>query len=447
MSSVARRALLADLVSTAVFPLAITGSTAVVPIVGAELHAPAGLAVWVVLAYNTVFAATLLGAGRFADRTNRARFFLAGNLLVAVTGIASALATTTESLIALRAIAGLGAAMCAAGGSSMILAAFQPAHRPRVYRYSGVVLGASLAVGPLLSQVLVGTLGWRAVFAVPAVLALVAAAASIRLPDWPHDTERVDSAGVLTFAGLVAAGCVILGLIGTAPPATLIMSAAATALVGVSFVRKEVRADSPALPLDLLVIPEFRWYATASGAFMGCLVSALALLPLLAVGQTSPALITTCLVLVTAAPAILPLLIASLTRRAPRKVVSFCLLVCGVASVLTAFAAVPSPFSQVAVILAALCLGVSLGASQGIPDGQGLAKVPATRGGAGAGLFSTTRMTIETLVLAATTGLAAAVGVGAGALVSGVICALVLLSTPLTSRGDASSHGDVEGSS
>ncbi|MCZ0988478.1 hypothetical protein O1M54_27230 [Streptomyces diastatochromogenes] len=106
-----RRVLVADLVSTAVFPLAITGATAAVPDVSAQLPGPAALGPWIVLAYNGLFAAALLLAGATVDRGTRTRFFAVGNIVVAATGLFSALAPDLPSLVALRAVGGIGAAM------------------------------------------------------------------------------------------------------------------------------------------------------------------------------------------------------------------------------------------------------------------------------------------------------------------------------------------------
>lgn len=426
-SAMARRALLADLISTAVFPLAITGSTALVPVVHRDLSASSQQAGWVVLAYNTVFAATLLGCGRIADRINRARFFALGNIVVATTGLASATATSAATLIVFRAVAGLGAAMCAAGGSSMIVAAFPPDQRPRVYRYSGVVLGGGLALGPLLSQVMIEAGSWRLVFAAPAILAVAAAFTALRLPDWPRDAAPVDVSGIVAFGALIATGCTALGLAGAVPMTGVFLAGALIVMAGFLFTRHQMRALHPALPLDLLRVREFRWYAAASGTFMGCLVSALALLPRLPVSGEQPVIATVALLLITVAPALLPLMVSPLTNRAPRQTVRFALMGCGGATALIAIAATGHASSPVCLVVGAFLLGVSLGLTQGVPDGQALTRVPATRGGSGAALFSTTRMSIETLVLAATTGAATVFGLAVSALVSGAACLLVLL--------------------
>lgn len=209
-----RRVFVADLISTAVFPLAITGSTAVVPDVTAQLPGADALGPWIVLAYNGLFAAALLLAGATADRSARTRFFAMGNIVVAAAGFVSALAPDLLSLMALRAVAGIGAAMCAAGGSSMLLAVYPPKERRRVYGYAGAVLGSSLALGPVVAQALMAIGGWPLVFVAPGTVATVAALATLTLPGLrsPAVSENFDRAGAVLFGVTVATAVTALGL-------------------------------------------------------------------------------------------------------------------------------------------------------------------------------------------------------------------------------------------
>jgi DHA2 family methylenomycin A resistance protein-like MFS transporter len=65
---------------------------------------------WVVDAYALVLAATMLGAGDFADRLGSRRLFLGGLTLFGAASTVRALAPSTAVLIAARAVQGLGAA-------------------------------------------------------------------------------------------------------------------------------------------------------------------------------------------------------------------------------------------------------------------------------------------------------------------------------------------------
>ncbi|GAA2065177.1 MFS transporter [Streptomyces albiaxialis] len=417
-----RRALVAALVADAVFPLAITGATGAVPEVIAELRGADALGPWIVLAYNGLFAAALLLAGAAADRLARTRFFAVGNLVVATTGALTALAPNLASLVALRALAGVGAAMCAAGGSSMILAVYPPEERRRVYGYAGAVLGSSLALGPVVSQGLMALGGWPLVFMAPGAVAALAALAVLGLPGLrgPKTPEPFDLAGALLFGTVVAAAVTALGLgFGAgvpwwAPTGLLLLAAAAAA----ALVRAERRAAVPALPVDLLRIPAYRAYAVATGALMGMLVVGLTALPRLGSAHRMDAGETAVMLsLLTVPSTLLPLLAARLARRLARQLVTTGLTVCAVTAVLLQVTEEPAYL-----LAGAGVLGLCLGLTEGVPDGQALRYVPSHRGGAGAALFSTARMSLETFVLAAATGVMAALGPAPGLAVAGAVC-------------------------
>ncbi|MFJ9821548.1 MFS transporter [Streptomyces sp. NPDC101151] len=417
-----RRVLGAALICDAVFPLAITGAAAAVPDVRAQLPGADALGPWIVLAYNGLFAAALLLAGATADRLARTRFFAVGNLVVAATGVLSALAPNLVSLVALRAVAGVGAAMCAAGGSSMVLAVYPPEERRRVYGYTGAVLGSSLALGPVVAQALMAVGGWPLVFVVPGAVAAIAALATIGLPGLrsPELSENFDLAGAALFGVVVAAVVTALGLgFGAGTPWWGPVGLILVAAVGVAgLVGVERRAADPVIPVDLLRIPAYRAYAVATGAFMGMLVVGLTVLPQLgSVRSMGAGEAAVMLGLLTVPSTVLPLLAARLARRLARQLVTTALFACTVTAVI-----LQVTDRSAALLVAAAVIGLCLGLTEGVPDGQALKYVPSERGGAGAALFSTTRMSLETFTLATATGVMAALGPASGMAVAGAMC-------------------------
>ncbi|MGW5281261.1 MFS transporter [Streptomyces collinus] len=416
-----RRVLAAALLSDAVFPLAITGATAAVPEATDGLPGPAALGPWTVLAYNGLFAAALLLAGATADRTARTRFFAAGNLVVAATGLLSALAPGLPALVALRAVAGLGAAMCAAGGSSMVLAVHPPGERRRVYGYVGAVLGGGLALGPVVAQGLMAVGGWPLVFVVPGAVAALAALATLGLPGLRggEPAEGFDRAGAVLFGLAVAAAVTAFGLGfgGAVPwwvPVCLLLAATACAT---ALVRVERRVPAPVIPLDLLRIPAYRAYAVATGALMGMLVVGLTVFPRLVAGRVLGPGGAAVVLLLTVPSTVLPLFAARLARRWARPLVTGALTVCAVTAAVLQVTDRPA-----ALFAAAGTVGLCLGLTEGVPDGQALAHVPAERGGAGAALFGTARMSLETLTLSAAAGVTTTLGPAAGLAVAGTVC-------------------------
>src|SRR6059058_1681131 len=76
---------------------------------------------WVVSAYAIVFGGTLLLGGRLADLLGRRRMFVGGLLLFAATSLLCGLAWSAGSLVAFRALQGLGGALLAPAALSLLM--------------------------------------------------------------------------------------------------------------------------------------------------------------------------------------------------------------------------------------------------------------------------------------------------------------------------------------
>src|SRR5262245_29700056 len=79
--------------------------------IGADLDAPLSGLQWVIDAYNLVYAALLLTGGALGDLYGRRRMFVWGVLLFALGSVACAVAPNAGTLLAGRAVSGLGAAL------------------------------------------------------------------------------------------------------------------------------------------------------------------------------------------------------------------------------------------------------------------------------------------------------------------------------------------------
>ncbi len=88
----------------------------------------AGLS-WVLNAYNIVFAALLVPAGRFADLVGRRRVFLGGIATFLVASALCAAAPSVEVLVAARVLQAVGAALLVPTSLSLLLPEFPPAQR------------------------------------------------------------------------------------------------------------------------------------------------------------------------------------------------------------------------------------------------------------------------------------------------------------------------------
>ena len=217
---------------------------------------------WVVDAYSLVFAGLLFTAGSLGDRWGRKRFLQAG---IVIFGAASAYATffvdSAGSLIATRALMGVGGALVMPATLSILVNAFPAGERARAIAiWSGVAAGGG-ALGIVLGGWLVENFWWGSSFAMNIPVTVVALLAGLRLVPESRSGEhgRIDVLGAaLSFSGLVL---VVLGLIegphwGWTDPKTLIAIVGGLVVLGL-FALWELHTESPMLEVRLFANPTF----------------------------------------------------------------------------------------------------------------------------------------------------------------------------------------------
>src|SRR5256714_6034205 len=79
---------------------------------------------WVISAYAIVFGGFLLLGGRLADLLGRRRIFVIGVALFTLASALCGLAWSATSLVAFRGVQGLGGALFAPAGPSLLLTTF-----------------------------------------------------------------------------------------------------------------------------------------------------------------------------------------------------------------------------------------------------------------------------------------------------------------------------------
>jgi EmrB/QacA subfamily drug resistance transporter len=210
---------------------------------------------WVLSGYAVVFAAALAGAGRYADRIGRRAIFLWSLSVFTVASGLCAAAPTAQTLIAARALQGLGAAGMIPSGLGLVLAAYPPARRMAAVAGWAGVGSAAAAIGPALGGLLVSASDWRAVFIINLPVGVAAAAAGRRwLPETRNpEAARPDLAGTVLIGLGVAAVTVGLTQASTlgwtsALVLTALLAGPAAAAAGLF---RSARHPAPALEITL----------------------------------------------------------------------------------------------------------------------------------------------------------------------------------------------------
>ncbi len=227
-----------------------------------SLHTTVSDLQWVVGGYALTFASLMLACGMIGDELGRKKVMLAGAGVFCAGSVLAALAPNVGTLIAGRAVMGLGAAASEPGTLSMLRQLYpDPKARSRAIGVWAGTSGLALAMGPVVGGVLCGLWSWRGIFWFNLFFGLAALiVAAIILPESADPTAaRVDTAGTLIGAGTLAA--LVFAIIDSESAgfgaadviALLCVSAAGLAAFG----WREGRAGHPLLDLRYLRMPNF----------------------------------------------------------------------------------------------------------------------------------------------------------------------------------------------
>src|SRR6478735_2953690 len=159
------------------------------------------------VAYSSRASLILLG-GSLGDRLGRRRVFLVGVVWFAVASALCGLAPNAETLIAARALQGIGGALLAPGSLAIIESGIDPADRGRAIGAWTGMTSVAAAIGPFVGGALVQYADWRWIFWINAPLAAATVAATMAFVPESRTTEtgRYDGLGAglaaLTLGGL-----------------------------------------------------------------------------------------------------------------------------------------------------------------------------------------------------------------------------------------------------
>jgi len=144
--------------------------------VGADLAALQ----WTLSGYSLTLASLILLGGSLGDRFGRRRVFIIGTAWFAIASALCGLAPNVATLVAARALQGIGGALLTPGSLAIISASFTREDRPRAIGAWSGFGGIAGAIGPLVGGWLVDVWSWRLVFLVNLPLAAVVIAVALR---------------------------------------------------------------------------------------------------------------------------------------------------------------------------------------------------------------------------------------------------------------------------
>ena len=155
---------------------------------------------WITDAYTTAFAGLIIVGGHLADRRGRRPTLQAALIIFTIGSVLAANATSTGTIIAGRAVMGVGAALAVPASLSMLVDVFRtPKAKATAIAGWTASAGVGVAIGPLVGGALLSHFWWGSIFWFNAGVALTSLLVSLPLlpKSKPSRDRHFDILGVV----------------------------------------------------------------------------------------------------------------------------------------------------------------------------------------------------------------------------------------------------------
>ena len=167
-------------------PIMLSATNVAVPVIASQFNLSATQITWIPMSYLMASAMFVLTFGKLADIVGRKKIFFFGLLILSLSSIFAALATTGSMLLLGRAFQGFGAAMLYATQTAMVSSVYPAKERGKAIGITLAAVYLGLALGPTLGGIVMQYLSWRFNFVlhIPLIIIIM-----ILITKVPEDSE------------------------------------------------------------------------------------------------------------------------------------------------------------------------------------------------------------------------------------------------------------------
>ena len=217
---------------------------------------------WIMDSYALVFGGTLLLMGALGDRFGRKGALQIGLVIVACASVWTALyAETSNQVIFARAAMGLGAALVMPSTLSVVLVVFPPEERGKAIGIWAAMAGIGAPIGLLVGGWAVENYDWQMVFLINAPIIIVALLLGAVLVPRSKDATGKPLDWLGAFLSVVALGSLLYGIIEGPSlgwdDRNVLLAFVVFFTTGASFVRWQLKAEYPLLPMEFFSQRQF----------------------------------------------------------------------------------------------------------------------------------------------------------------------------------------------
>jgi len=192
-------ALLVLCLSLLIIVMANTALTVAAPAMTRDLGLTSADLQWVIDGYTVPYAALMLLLGAIGDKYSRRGALVLGLVVFGGGSVFGYLADSSATVIAARAIMGVGAALIMPATLSLLAATFPRSERAKAITLWTATAGLAIAAGPVVAGALLKNHGWASTFLinVPIVAVALVAAFALVPPSKAGHHNRIDYVGGL----------------------------------------------------------------------------------------------------------------------------------------------------------------------------------------------------------------------------------------------------------
>ena len=232
------------------------------PTLAREFNISPSNAIWIVNAYQLTITVSLLSFSALGDIHGYKKIFLLGTSIFCAMSFFCALSSSFIMLTIARILQGIGASAIMSVTTALLRIIYPPQYIGRGMSINAMIVAVSIAAGPSLAGLILSVASWHWLFAINVPLGICAVVSGyFLLPQNPHqDATRRQFDKVGSIANALTFGLLIYTLEGIAHKENwelIFIQMVLLLIIGTYFIRRQMKQDTPILPVDLLKIPIF----------------------------------------------------------------------------------------------------------------------------------------------------------------------------------------------
>lgn len=373
----------------------------VLPTLSREFGTTPSTTIWVMNAYQLAITVSLLSFSSLGDIYGYRRVFLSGVAVFCVTSLICALSRSFWMLTVARVLQGFGAAAITSVNTAQLRTIYPRKYLGRGMGINAMVVAVSAVAGPSVASAILSLGSWHWLFAINIPLGLLAWGMGQRFLPKREERQYRKFDKISAVSNALTFGLLIYSMEGFAHHERtdyLILQLVLLVVVGVFYIRRQLKQEAPLLPVDLMRIPIFALSVGTSICSFTAQMLALVSLPFLLQNMWGRSEVATGLLL-TPWP-VATLFTAPLAGYLVEKIHAGLLGCVGMlvfAAGLYALTALPPDPTDADIIWRMFVCGAGFGLFQTPNNSTIISAAPANRSGGASGMIGTARLLGQTL--------------------------------------------------